>query len=98
LLLPQTEFTQDIGLQAAQRISTASNPLGLLQEISQNFPSLAPALTRLRVSPELRTEVLENQQLISPGCVPRLFFFFFANTRSLMFGINVFYAVKIECS
>lgn len=40
---------KDAGLQAASRVAAASDPLGLLAEISQNFLSLVSSLTRQKV-------------------------------------------------
>lgn len=40
---------KDAGLQAASRVAAASDPLGLLAEISQNFLSLVSSLTRAKV-------------------------------------------------
>lgn len=58
---------RDSGLQATQRILSASDPLSLLVEISQNFPSLVSSLSRQAVAKDLRSSVSKNQQLISPG-------------------------------
>ncbi|GBF95627.1 UDP-glucose:glyco glucosyltransferase [Raphidocelis subcapitata] len=57
----------DAGLQATSRISQSSDPLALLQEISQGFPSIVSSLTRQQVPPSLRTAVAANQRLVSPG-------------------------------
>jgi hypothetical protein len=40
---------KDAGLQAASRVAAASDPLALLAEISQNFPSIVSSLTRQQV-------------------------------------------------
>ncbi|KAF8062716.1 hypothetical protein HT031_004046 [Scenedesmus sp. PABB004] len=58
---------RDAGLQAAARVGAASDPLALLAEISQNFPTVASSLTRLQVPESLRSAVRTNQRLISPG-------------------------------
>ncbi|MEW5302056.1 MAG: hypothetical protein WDW36_004866 [Sanguina aurantia] len=58
---------KDVGLQATQRILAASDPLGLLTEISQNFPSLVSSLSRQPVNASLRNAVAANQQNLSPG-------------------------------
>lgn len=50
---------KDAGLQAASRVSAASNPLRLLSEISQNFPSLVSSLTNQKAS-----------GLVLPDCLP----------------------------
>jgi hypothetical protein len=58
---------KDAGLQAASRIAQARDPLALMQEIAQGFPSLVSSLTRQPVPPELRADVTANQRLVSPG-------------------------------
>jgi UDP-glucose:glycoprotein glucosyltransferase len=45
---------KDAGLQAASRVAAASDPLALLAEISQNFPSIVSSLTRQQVRPGAR--------------------------------------------
>jgi len=55
---------KDLGLQAAQRIAKAADPLRLLTEISQNFPTLAESLSKLRVDDALRIEVDGNSRMI----------------------------------
>lgn len=40
---------KDIGLRATQRITQAADPLRLLADISQNFPSLVSSLSRQKV-------------------------------------------------
>jgi len=42
---------KDLGLQATQRIASGADPLRLLMDISQNFPSLASSLSRMQVIP-----------------------------------------------
>lgn len=42
-------FLIDLGHQTAQRIVHASDPLQSMQEISQNFPTLVSALSRMKV-------------------------------------------------
>eukprot|EP00878_Enallax_costatus_P030698 GHUV01033475.1.p1 GENE.GHUV01033475.1~~GHUV01033475.1.p1 ORF type:complete len:1023 (+),score=330.57 GHUV01033475.1:219-3287(+) len=58
---------KDAGLQAASRVAAASDPLRLLAEISQNFPSIVSSLTRQQVPSSLRSQVQQNQRMISPG-------------------------------
>ena len=45
---------KDLGLQAAQRIGAASDPLHLLQEVAHAFPTLVEALSRMAVDDGLR--------------------------------------------
>eukprot|EP00879_Flechtneria_rotunda_P023383 GHRR01024733.1.p1 GENE.GHRR01024733.1~~GHRR01024733.1.p1 ORF type:complete len:589 (+),score=221.40 GHRR01024733.1:171-1937(+) len=58
---------KDAGLQATSRVAAAADPLRLLTEISQNFPSLVSSLTRQQVPDRLRREVQQNSKMISPG-------------------------------
>lgn len=58
---------KDLGLQASQRILQASDPLRLLTDISQNFPSLAASLSRLPANASLAAEVKANQRTVSSG-------------------------------
>ena len=51
---PQVWDLKDLGLAAAQRVASASDPLRLLREVSQNFPALVESLSRAAVTPELR--------------------------------------------
>jgi UDP-glucose:glycoprotein glucosyltransferase len=48
---------KDLGLQATQRIALASDPLQMMVDISQNFPSLASSLSRMELDPDVRAEV-----------------------------------------
>lgn len=61
---------KDLGLQAAQRICSASDPLRSLSDISQNFPNLAAVLSRTAVSKELRAELRRNQAVLPSGRPP----------------------------
>jgi hypothetical protein len=54
---PPDNFTRELGLQAAQRIAAAADPLRALVEVSQNLPLLAGALSRAAVGPGLREAV-----------------------------------------
>ncbi len=63
---------KDLGLQASQRIVQASDPLRLLTDISQNFPSLAASLSRLPVNASLAAEVRSNQRSLPAGELPLL--------------------------
>lgn len=61
---------KDLGIQASQRIAQASDPLRLLTDISQNFPTLASSLSRLPVNTSLAEEVKANQRNVPPGNLP----------------------------
>ena len=56
-----------MGVQAAQRISQAADPLKLLADISQSFPTLVSSLSKLPVNKSLAGEVRANQQQIPSG-------------------------------
>jgi len=56
---------KDVGLQATQRISQAADPLRLLADISQNFPSLVSSLSRQKVGWGL---VMPGTHLPPPLC------------------------------
>lgn len=58
---------KDLGLQASQRIVQASDPLRLLTDISQNFPTLAASLSRLPTNTSLAAEVRSNQRSLPAG-------------------------------
>ena len=58
---------KDLGVQAAQRISQAADPLKLLADISQSFPTLVSSLSKLPVNGSLAGEVRANQQQIPSG-------------------------------
>lgn len=58
---------KDLGLQAAQRVVAAGDPLRLLADISQNFPSLVAPLTRMAVNASLRAEATGNARFLAPG-------------------------------
>lgn len=66
---------QDLGVQASSRVLKAKDPLRALVELSQNFPFLAPSLTKAAADRKLEDEV-ENLQNSAwgPGvrrCCPR---------------------------
>lgn len=58
---------KDLGLQATQRVTAASNPLRALTEIAQNFPNVAAALSRVAVAPELRAELKKLHKVVQGG-------------------------------
>jgi len=51
---------RDLGLQACQTLISAKDPLKKLQDLAQNFPSHATALTSIKVKDELREELMKN--------------------------------------
>ena len=71
LSLRQVWDLKDLGLQAAQRILGAADPLRLLTEISQNFPGLAESLSKSAVDPELRAEAVLNSRAIQVPSLAR---------------------------
>jgi UDP-glucose:glycoprotein glucosyltransferase len=60
---------KDLGLQATQRIALANDPLQMMVDISQNFPSLASSLSRMELDQSVRAEVENNQQRVQPGSI-----------------------------
>ena len=63
---------KDLGLQASQRVAQASDPLRLLTDISQNFPTVAASLSRLPVNASLASEVRSNQHSLPAGQPPTM--------------------------
>ena len=60
---------RDLGLQAAQLISQAEDPLAALVEVSGNMPAKAAALSRMPLSQGLHQE-LRSLGMFPPGvCV-----------------------------
>jgi UDP-glucose:glycoprotein glucosyltransferase len=66
-LILQVWDLKDAGLQATTRVAQASNPLHLLMDISQNFPSIVSSLTKQPVSSKLRKQVSATQELVNAG-------------------------------
>ncbi|KAL8168345.1 hypothetical protein V2J09_009844 [Rumex salicifolius] len=58
---------KDLGHQTAQKIVHSSDPLLLMQEISQNFPSIVSSLSRMKLNNSVKEEILSNQRMIPPG-------------------------------
>lgn len=56
-----------MGLQASQKVVTGSDPLRALRDISQNFPSLAGPLTRIKLNQTLKSEIQHNQARFAEG-------------------------------
>ena len=54
-----------IAFQAAQRVlsTPVSNALGVLRDISQNFPIVASSLVKTQVKEEVKKEITENQKV-----------------------------------
>lgn len=48
---------KDIGLKVIQRVRHSSNPLKYLNEITENFPKVAPSIARIPVGEDLREEI-----------------------------------------
>ena len=57
---------KDLGLQATQRVISASDPLHLLGEVAQNFPLLVEALWKARVNSSVRTASSSLSQKLPP--------------------------------
>lgn len=55
---------KDLGLQAAQRVLSASDPLRSLMEMAQNFPAHAGPLSRQDVRVDLRMELASNRRVM----------------------------------
>ena len=73
---PDTDYTTPltpdelsaIGIQAAQLIADASDPLATLKHLAQNFPRYASALARrVTISPDVLEEIAENQPRARAG-------------------------------
>ncbi|KAI3990911.1 hypothetical protein MKX01_026095 [Papaver californicum] len=58
---------KDLGHQTAQRIVHASDPLQLMLEINQNFPTVVSSLSRMKINESIKEEILANQRMIPPG-------------------------------
>ncbi|XP_054159379.1 UDP-glucose:glycoprotein glucosyltransferase 1-like [Oppia nitens] len=58
---------QEISLQATKKLLTTdkTNALNLLRDISQNFPTEARSLIKIKVDSDLRKEIERNQQMFS---------------------------------
>lgn len=58
---------KDLGVQAAQRIGQAADPLRSLVGVSQNFPNLAGALSRTKLDKAVRKELRQMQDVLPGG-------------------------------
>jgi len=60
----------NLGLLATQKIVSANDPLSMLRDVTQNFPSLMNKMANtMRVQKKTRMEVKENQQAVPPSAV-----------------------------
>ena len=60
----------NLGLLATQKIVSANDPLLMLRDVTQNFPSLMNKMANtMRVQKKTREEVKENQQAVPPSSV-----------------------------
>jgi hypothetical protein len=64
-----SKFYLDLGFQASQRIVSASDPLKLMQDISQNFPTFAVALSKVETNDTLRDQLRINSQAMQKNAV-----------------------------
>ncbi|KAK9839732.1 hypothetical protein WJX84_005510 [Apatococcus fuscideae] len=60
---------KDLGLQAVQRIVKAADPLRMLVEVSQNFPSLAGSLSRIIIPDDIRAEIRSATQPLTGATI-----------------------------
>ncbi len=58
---------KDLGFQASQRICKSTDPLRLLQDLSQNFPMYANSLARIRVNKTIQAEIANNHKIVDHG-------------------------------
>ena len=58
---------KDLGVQASARVAASSDPLRLLQDLAQGFPSLAGSLSRMAVNATFVKEVDANQRVVRAG-------------------------------
>lgn len=64
---PQVWDVQELGIKAAQRILSASDPLFMLTELSQNFPSRTRSVSQSSLDASVLEELEANQQLLPGG-------------------------------
>ena len=58
---------KELGLQATQRVVDADDPLQMMVDVTQNFPSLAASLSRMELDPRTREEVRANHERLADG-------------------------------
>ena len=58
---------KELGLQATQRVTGADDPLQMMVDVTQNFPSLAASLSRMELDPRVREEVRANHKRLADG-------------------------------
>lgn len=87
----------DLGIQALQSVASAERPLVRLEELSQNFPMQASALSTLKVQPGARDEVLAAQRCffseleLRPSSL-------YVNGKRIDLGGPTFNAFQVECN
>lgn len=65
---PAKSLTTELGFQASQRIVSAANPLQVTRDISQNLPTHAISLSRLKLNTTLKEELQSSvSQLVQSG-------------------------------
>lgn len=65
--LNQVWDVQELGIKAAQRVLAASDPLFMLTELSQNFPSKTRSVSQSPLDAAVLEELEANQQLLPGG-------------------------------
>ncbi len=55
---------QDAGLQAAQRVLSAADPLAMLTDVSQSFPALVSSLARQAVDADVKVAATKNERAL----------------------------------
>jgi UDP-glucose:glycoprotein glucosyltransferase len=67
--VPPVWQRRQLPLQAATALTRSADPLALLEEVSQNLPSLASLLVHVKIPPELQAaaQVLEDDRSLVPG-------------------------------
>ena len=85
---------KDLGLQASQRIAQAGDPLRLLTDISQNFPTLAASLSRLPANASLAAEVRSNQRSLPAGVLLLLLLLLLLTQYTL----HILIGLRAECN
>lgn len=58
---------KDLGLQAAQLVANASDPLAFLAAISSRFPAVVHSVSQVKVERSFRKAVEAQASLVAPG-------------------------------
>lgn len=58
---------QSLGVHAAQRVASATDPLALLRQLSSEFPTYATSLSRVKTNETFVGELRSMQQFVSEG-------------------------------